>query len=131
MPPREFGFIGGMPHKEQFFAVRHHALASIMAPASEGTSGLPKPAAGQGDAPETEVARNLKFTGLAQNSQVGPALCLKIPIRRLNLAHILVQPCGFYLRAVAPFMGRPSIRSLDRSLCAHCELHVHHIADNA
>jgi hypothetical protein len=41
---------------------------------------------------------NLKSTGLAQNFQVGLAVCLKIPaIRDLKLAQILGQPCEFYL----------------------------------
>jgi hypothetical protein len=52
--------------------------------------------------------RNLKFTGLAQNSQVGPALCLEIPIRHLKPAQILGQPCEFYLRgAPGPTAGAP------------------------
>jgi hypothetical protein len=42
--------------------------------------------------------RNLTFTGLAQNSQVGPAFRMEIPVRGLKLARILGQPCAFYPR---------------------------------
>ena len=37
----------------------------------------------------------VQFTGLTQNSQVDTAVCLKIPIRPLELTQILGQPCEF------------------------------------
>jgi hypothetical protein len=37
----------------------------------------------------------VRFTGLAQNSQVGPAVLLKVPMRALDLTQILGQPCEF------------------------------------
>jgi hypothetical protein len=43
---------------------------------------------------------NLKFTGLAQNSQVGPAVWLEIPIvavKFVKLSQMLCQPCEFCL----------------------------------
>jgi hypothetical protein len=43
---------------------------------------------------------NLEFTGLTQNSQVGPAVWLKIPVRALELTQILGQPCTFQVYCV-------------------------------
>jgi hypothetical protein len=37
----------------------------------------------------------VKFTGVAQSSQVDPAVWLKIPVRALELTQILGQPCEF------------------------------------
>ena len=41
----------------------------------------------------------VKFTGLAQNSQVDPAVRLKISIKALELTQILGQPCEFQVCA--------------------------------
>jgi hypothetical protein len=41
------------------------------------------------------AARKVKFTGLTQNSQVDPEICLKILIKALELTQILGQPCEF------------------------------------
>jgi hypothetical protein len=38
-------------------------------------------------------ASKVKFTGLTQNLQVGPAVCIKPPMRALELTQILGQPC--------------------------------------
>ena len=46
----------------------------------------------------------VKFTGLTQNSQVDPAVWLKIPIRALELAHILGQPCECQVSAPVAHM---------------------------
>jgi hypothetical protein len=48
-------------------------------------------------------------TGLTQHSQVDPAVLLQIPIRALELAQILGQPCGFQVGGVrATLDGRPA-----------------------
>ena len=41
------------------------------------------------------AAGKVKSTGLTQNSQVDPAVWLKIPIRAVGLTQILGQPCEF------------------------------------
>jgi hypothetical protein len=43
----------------------------------------------------------VKFTGLTQNSQVDPAVCMKIPVRALELTQILGQPCEFQVKVEA------------------------------
>ena len=40
-------------------------------------------------------ASKVKLTGLTQNLQVGPAVCLQILMRALELPQILGQPCEF------------------------------------
>jgi hypothetical protein len=47
------------------------------------------------------VAEKVTFTGLAQNSHVDPVVCLNIPIRALQLAQILGQPCEIQVEAAA------------------------------
>ena len=44
---------------------------------------------------ESEQFHKVKLTGLAQNSQVNPAVLLKIPIKALELTQILVNPVNF------------------------------------
>jgi hypothetical protein len=44
-------------------------------------------------------AMKVKSTGLTQNSQVDPAVLLKVNISALGLTQILGQPCGFQVIA--------------------------------
>jgi hypothetical protein len=60
---------------------------------------------------------NLKFTGSIQNSQVGPAVWLEIPIRVLKLAQSLDQPCEFYL-VVTHRVVRAAHRAMARGAVA-------------
>ena len=57
--------------------------------------------AAQTGPPPAEVVRapKQKLTGLAQNPQVGPAVCLEIQIRVVKLAESMGQLCACYLSA--------------------------------
>jgi hypothetical protein len=44
----------------------------------------------------------VKFTGLTQNSQVDPAVRMKIPMKALELTQIMSQPCEFQDLASSP-----------------------------
>jgi hypothetical protein len=55
----------------------------------------PSGRAGSGGVRRCSPAVTVKLTGLSQNLQVDPAVCLKIPIRALELTQILGQPCEF------------------------------------
>ena len=57
----------------------------------------------------------IKFAGLTQNPQVGPAVQPKIPIRALELTHGLGQPCAFQVGSRG---GRVGGRAEDRALVA-------------
>ena len=52
------------------------------------------------------VRLKVTLTGLTQNSQVDPAVGLKIPIRALEWTHILGQPCEFQVPGRATLANR-------------------------
>ena len=52
-----------------------------------------------------KLPAKVKFTGLTQNSQVDPAVCLKIPITALELTQVLGQPCEFQVAPQGAFRG--------------------------
>jgi hypothetical protein len=56
------------------------------------------------------IVKEVKFTGLTQNSKVDPAVRLKILVRALELAQVLGQPCGFQVKVAG--YGPPDPRVL-------------------
>ena len=103
--------------------VRPVRRAGIRA-AREVRRGQLRPAAGQRLAPDLgPTASKVKFTGVEPQSAVAidPAVCLKIPVRALELAQILGQPCGFQ---VSLSCGRSRHVAFRRLLQTHSTMHL-------